>query len=203
MPVHPHACGDNAIVNSGATAIAGSPPRVWGQRRPSPSPDSDRAVHPHACGDNAIGGVTMKRLGWFTPTRVGTTVGAAEAEAARQGSPPRVWGQLAGDTQDGQGDLVHPHACGDNSPTPWHPQAQRRFTPTRVGTTPRFHAHLQEQGGSPPRVWGQLKRLTQHRHAKRFTPTRVGTTSSGTSGISSNAGSPPRVWGQRILPIVQ
>ena len=72
-----------------------------------------------------------------------------------------------------------------------------RFTPTRVGTTPRWtactvfatvHPHacgdnddpppiVHSHGGSPPRVWGQLTPLVSFNGRPR--------------------GSPPRVWGQR------
>ncbi len=72
----------------------------------------------------------------------------------------------------------------------------KRFTPTRVGTTPTpacppagttVHPHAcgnngcSRRGtcfddGSPPRVWGQLLLLQPLLLGLRFTPTRVGTT---------------------------
>ena len=52
-PVHPHACGDDAIRRSVAAASGGSPPRVWGRR-------------------GRRGGEGVR--GRFTPTRVGTTI---------------------------------------------------------------------------------------------------------------------------------
>ena len=131
----------------------------------------------------------------FTPTRVGTTLGYKAAvlpDAVHPhargdntskclvlilfcGSPPRAWGQL------GYGDP----ACG------WE-----RFTPTRVGTTPRpspptrpaaVHPHARGDNiglaegashhyGSPPRAWGQRIGLGLSLNLRRFTPTRVGTT---------------------------
>src|SRR5579884_2438415 len=135
-------------------SISGSPPRAWGQRfqpenpapgprftptrvgttRPSRHPSPRRSVHPHARGDN-FGVVTQNVVrGRFTPTRVGTTVRfiitislATVHPHARgdnsihdqngvlaKGSPPRAWGQR---------------------PNPSSPVLNRRFTPTRVGTT--------------------------------------------------------------------
>src|SRR5208337_3888506 len=91
------------------------------------------------------------------------------------GSPPRAWGQLFTVRIDG---------------------LDRRFTPTRVGTTRlrtcsrsrlSVHPHARgdnyehwtrgdRAGGSPPRAWGQHG-IRQRRSAViRFTPTRVGTT---------------------------
>src|SRR5439155_10648205 len=111
----PHARGDDAAACYGEAGTGGSPPRAWGrqQRR-----------HPRG------------RALQFTPTRVGTTPSAA--------SKRRTF-------------TVHPHARGDDScgyrtfvgtsgspPRAWGRRfrwASRlpptRFTPTRVGTTPR------------------------------------------------------------------
>ena len=173
--VHPHACGDNSSLRRRTSSSVGSPPRVWGQRRVGFQPD----LAPR-----------------FTPTRVGTT------RRARGG-----WG----------GRTVHPHACGDNGKV-WEPPSRRlgspprvwgqrtgagraggarRFTPTRVGTTPgvltdssayAVHPHAcgdnvprtrsrRRRRGSPPRVWGQRTRNVRYVLRDRFTPTRVGTTS--------------------------
>jgi len=134
--------------------VIGSPPRVWGQR------------------------VTERRWAgeWrFTPTRVGTTVNAAQPDTVRP---------------------VHPHACGDNE----------------IGEKITY-----EDGGSPPRVWGQRDGEPVRVGECRFTPTRVGTTGFSHGKTSAATvhphacgdnlrvraatvtafGSPPRVWGQR------
>ena len=154
--VHPHARGDNDSASSatgrrlrftptrvgttdrcGSTTrrFDGSPPRAWGQPRPSCRrlPGTLRftptrvgttltstasrcrmTVHPHARGDNdadAASGATSTR---FTPTRVGTTVRDAPRHAPRYGSPPRAWGQLRRSACGGCVRSVHPHARGDN-----------------------------------------------------------------------------------------
>ena len=214
--VHPHACGDNSRTRNCHRLRCGSPPRVWGQRAPrqpraprqrftptrvgttrSPGAGSTAgSVHPHACGDNG-------------------QLGRQLVLAA--GSPPRVWGQ--------------PRQVAVNRPV-------CRFTPTRVGTTPALaeeysllavHPHACGDNansfgsqcpsiGSPPRVWGQLKRCFAAFRAVRFTPTRVGTTDASaqqrsvvavhphacgdnsccTCSAAAITGSPPRVWGQRL-----
>src|SRR5690606_9686276 len=71
--VHPHACGENKYRRVGPTALAGSPPRVWGKRlepgqqqraqrftptrvgktAPPMPRRCEQPVHPHACGENA------------------------------------------------------------------------------------------------------------------------------------------------------
>ena len=172
--VHPHACGDDSHANGTSSSKTGSPPRVWG-----PLPHGQRRHHARR----------------FTPTRVGTTTGPS--------------GPCSAST-------VHPHACGDDRrgghPRDWgggspprvwgRPprrtwyRAARRFTPTRVGTTPRpssrrrtrpVHPHAcgddagyffsrSSQFGSPPRVWGRRASALNPPGASRFTPTRVGTT---------------------------
>ena len=91
------------------------------------------------------------------------------------GSPPRAWGRRSLPPTNGR---------------------RRRFTPTRVGTTPRrrdrgstgaVHPHARGDDGlaarrasfidgSPPRAWGRRKSRDEERQYDRFTPTRVGTT---------------------------
>ncbi len=110
--------------------------------------------HPHACGENAI---------------------SLSSCLMAFGSPPRVWGKRVGDIvgvrangitptrvgKTGHGEAVkpgitdHPHACGENLPTP----SSRRSDP-----------------GSPPRVWGKPGALFQRHWFGRITPTRVGKT---------------------------
>ncbi len=93
QPVHPHARGDNSVVQQLCTGSDGSPPRAWGQRTPAPVDAAAGSVHPHARGDNCDAIFEQPRghgspprawgqpgrepdlaaTGRFTPTRVGTT----------------------------------------------------------------------------------------------------------------------------------
>ena len=178
--VHPHACGEIGLWIRLGRFEPGSPPRVWGNHahipgrirrqrftptrvgksrshsRTHPSP----AVHPHACGE-----IQAVRINW----------------EGGVGSPPRVWGNLAG--------LDQAHL-------------QRRFTPTRVGKSRRGLADAPDAAvhphacgeitsldrnckctfGSPPRVWGNLRGLRILRCRLRFTPTRVGKSLTGYTG---------------------
>ena len=221
LTVHPHACGDNYDLYGPALVRIGSPPRVWGQRlmgrRCSLPPrftptrvgttrirDSGLmtcSVHPHACGDN---------------------VRARCSNAVESGSPPRVWGQRSGPERGaiaqrftptrvgttghlavrGAQTAVHPHACGDND---------------------RIPIQRDEDGGSPPRVWGQLAGCGDCMTDLRFTPTRVGTTAPDAPGRNpvsvhphacgdnscrpcwrtTPTGSPPRVWGQLVPAMLE
>ena len=90
-----------------------------------------------------------------------------------------------------------------------------RFTPTCVGKLSAKPGTASGTTGSPPRVWGNLERLTPevtravHPHvcgeivneiddrlyAFRFTPTCVGKLTQVIPWSSGMCGSPPRVWG--------
>ena len=113
---HPHACGDKQYPHIQLREIVGSSPRVWGQvphcrsgslpRRIIPTrvgtsttfsvPILTRADHPHACGDKQCLCIVKNQ---------------------RQGSSPRVWGQVI--LNFGK---IHYHG----------------IIPTRVGTRYRF-----------------------------------------------------------------
>ena len=111
------------------------------------------------------------------------------------GSPPRVWGKLAG---------------------AFIASAQSRITPTRVGKTAatvavavvaRDHPHacgenlgvgvlLTGSYGSPPRVWGKLDATPVAHPKDRDHPHACGENSSCEHRSSLPVGSPPRVWGK-------
>ncbi len=172
--VHPHARGENSASRASVRMVRGSPPRAWGKQ---------------------VGPVPLVHERRFTPTRVGKTM-----ELVVRSQRP----------------TVHPHARGENSTprpnrklTPGSPprawgkrlhwdgeEANRRFTPTRVGKTwlgrPPFvrapvHPHARgengledaaagQHAGSPPRAWGKHPYLSAPSDLNRFTPTRVGKT---------------------------
>ena len=173
LTVHPHGRGDNRRPACSVRPARGSPPRAWGQSGTpatvsspyrftptgvgtipdKPRPATDGAVHPHGRGDNEY---------------------AAALHGVHHGSPPRAWGQFAGDvdgcgfcrfTPTGVGTIragvcvrralpVHPHGRGDNSV--------------------RCQA-CQSRNGSPPRAWGQWGGDRNDQSRLRFTPTGVGT----------------------------
>ena len=120
------------------------------------------------------------------PHACGDDTSAARIPPAISGSPPRVWGRRD---------------------PPQRRRRQRRFTPTRVGTTwttrwrrrsRTVHPHacgddysvtLAGSGyvGSPPRVWGRHHVAVGVRVGERFTPTRVGTTATPPEARRRNA----------------
>ena len=117
----------------------------------------------------------------FTPTNVGT-IGTTTSTKPR-------W-------------TVHPHARGDNGPTP-----------ERAKTI----------NGSPPRPWGQSRVALEALYRVRFTPTLVGTMNYPAQHVSMTSvhphqrgdneadktadlyhcGSPPRSWGQSPQSVIR
>ena len=111
------------------------------------------------------------------PHTRGEISGSTSADACPFGSPPHAWG--------------NPSLPEDG--LRWH-----RFTPTRVGKSPRpaktsgaapVHPHTrgeisvalsrrEGEGGSPPHAWGNRRFLAMWTVMRRFTPTRVGKSSS-------------------------
>ena len=193
-PVHPHVCGDDTREAPPSFPTSGSPPRVWGRRRPvvivvsvmrfTPTCVGTTrtahpchhlaAVHPHVCGDDSR---------------------AASCDLMASGSPPRVWGRqtllrhLAWTTRFTPTCVgttlvrvprmsrrtVHPHVCGDD--------LGRRVAVIDVpGSPPRVWGRRCDwtmtafRFGSPPRVWGRRTVMYVHCSTARFTPTCVGTT---------------------------
>ena len=72
IPVHPHACGDDADSWSFRAGMSGSPPRVWGRLPARYASATPPTVHPHACGDDSESLPSARMV---------------------NGSPPRVWGR--------------------------------------------------------------------------------------------------------------
>src|SRR6266542_393928 len=92
------------------------------------------------------------------------------------GSPPRVWGrQFSLPLLD----------------------SIFRFTPTRVGTTPRRVLSAAQLPVHPHACGDDDIAYLLFTPCRRFTPTRVGTTLGELSKLAFPYGSPPRVWGRR------
>ncbi len=131
--VHPHARGDDPYSAAVSVVVFGSPPRAWGRCASCPASSTWPTVHPHARGDDAS-------------RSCGPDV--------QNGSPPRAWGRCWRSGCRPGRRTVHPHARGDDRggtgsrsmkygspPRAWgrferlgQGGAERRFTPTRVGT---------------------------------------------------------------------
>ncbi len=192
--VHPHVRGDRNRRHIDRKWLAGSPPRAWGQVA-GWGPSHSRLRFTPTCVGTGTTSVPTSSTTRVHPHVRGDRCVAVLSFAAAAGSPPRAWGQ-----------------AGQYRPRP----AQRRFTPTCVGTGPARCTAEFILGGSPPRAWGQGLSPPADRHKERFTPTCVGTgTSRAASRIAASVhphvrgdreanlrpairrcGSPPRAWGQ-------
>ncbi len=189
-------CGENGGGKIPAQQRRGSPPRVWGKRRPNTSRIMPSSVHPHVCGENEVSAMNKKIPVRFTPTCVGKTpascrhvghyfrftptcVGKTQTRQtsglAMSGSPPRVWGKLLMRRSILSRRAVHPHVCGENAPK---------------GGRPRL------PDGSPPRVWGKLEPTTCTWTYDTVHPHVCGENAATPTKRSPPIGSPPRVWGK-------
>ena len=131
----------------------------------------------------------------FTPTCVGKS-GQFDDESAHDAVHPHVCGEIITSSLRLGFGPVHPHVCGE-------------ITVARMVSIAPL--------GSPPRVWGNLRRCRYHPDRVRFTPTCVGKSTcarpmrtsptvhphvcgeicDGCHLIVRLPGSPPRVWGNR------
>ena len=194
-PVHPHACGENAVLCWVEEAQGGSPPRVWGKRRCSScfiaylwftptrvgktgAPAWSMAiiaVHPHACGENVLNlPHLLYPLG--SPPRVwGKQAHRRQGIGSERFTPTRV-GKTLGFAAGRVGAAVHPHACGENGVLCgyWLPFA-----------------------GSPPRVWGKPRFAPTWPDRRTVHPHACGENCDVDNVLAPEDGSPPRVWGKR------
>ncbi len=194
-PVHPHACGERAIVAALMAGGTGSSPRMWGtppeghvvgdahrfipthvgNASPPAASASWSPVHPHACGERAHHD-DLPHVGI--------------------GSSPRMWGTHLGTVALTVKARFIPTHVG-NAPN-------ERFIPTHVGNA-SFHRSTCARGavhphacgerrvdqpisvrvfGSSPRMWGTLVQGAAMIPARRFIPTHVGNAMNVFSGES-------------------
>mgnify|MGYP000663113259 CR=1 FL=1 len=216
--VHPHACGESAVISIMAAWYPGSSPRVWGKRRRPRHPQPRPRFIPTRVG-KAAARWNLRRTPLVHPHACGESLLAFADYMSISGSSPRVWGKLNHQRLEAQcvrfiptrvgkaahisvalvHRAVHPHACGESQ----HP-------------LPGSH----RSSGSSPRVWGKLRRLWSGHAHPRFIPTRVGKAIS-CSGpertasvhphacgeseeqirdLKAGCGSSPRVWGKLPPP---
>ncbi len=151
--VHPHACGDNPGSVATTRAVAGSPPRMWGQwvspqRLASPTRFTPThvgtmwssvsmgyflLVHPHACGDN-FAEYWSNQVSDGSPPRMWGQYNDLAAHGRKVWFTPTHVGTIHGNNRKTPIFAVHPHACGDNG---------------------AIQLIVARRCGSPPRMWGQ------------------------------------------------
>ena len=98
--VHPHRCGENAVQATTRRTTTGSPPQVWGKLCCLPSKYDWQGFTPTGVGKTE-GLVAVVAFHVVHPHRCGENVPPLPVLTALWGSPPQVWGKLAGTVAGG------------------------------------------------------------------------------------------------------
>ena len=150
--VHPHARGEQALVDGVKGTMHGSSPRAWGTGRetatqarpgrfiptrvgnsaPNCAPATDQSVHPHARGEQTAKPGMDKWLSGSSPRAWGTERSEQRDLVRARFIPTRVGNRAWGGSLSTWG-AVHPHARGE----------QLEASMASYGAT-----------GSSPRAWG-------------------------------------------------
>ena len=93
MPVHPHACGENATPTNLNNGINGTPPRLWGKQMLELLLVVGFTVHPHACGENVSVITLITDCGGTPPRLWGKRWVRGTTGSDNHGTPPRLWGK--------------------------------------------------------------------------------------------------------------
>ena len=131
----------------------GSSPRVWGQVVALVQALVPVGIIPTRVGTSTVQ-VSDVKEGEDHPHACGDKTNHKKHHLIKQGSSPRVWGQVKGGVKL---------------------KMEARIIPTRVGTRNRPIICGIFTLGSSPRVWGQGDTKTATEVAPRIIPTRVGT----------------------------
>ena len=130
---HPHMCGESCHSQFELTACQGSPPHVWGKRKPFGFASGILRITP-TCVGKAAGGDWLEQELKDHPHMCGESLYALPIILYRVGSPPHVWGkrdedsavpELPGITPTCVGKAFlaglctpsiqdHPHMCGES-----------------------------------------------------------------------------------------
>ncbi len=174
VQVHPHGCGEYKLTAPHGPEFVGSPPRVWGIQADRPAWPGVRRFTPTGVGNTASGrgGASSSAV---HPHGCGEYHAVEMTAAALRGSPPRVWGILEHGIEVGRRRRFTPTGVG-NTTVPSVPSSTTAVHPHGCG---EYSSTAKESGsviGSPPRVWGILRRACRNQWPVRFTPTGVGNT---------------------------
>ncbi len=191
-------CGENQISTSILVHNHGTPPRVWGKRKPgwmrlltaryTPTCVGKTrtrrpgwrlsAVHPHVCGENRLTTAAVY-FSVGTPPRVW---GKRPARPARSQAPNRYTPTCVGKTYFGIDEcrhtLVHPHVCGENGSAPFN---------------------WSQYAGTPPRVWGKRWHNLRPADLHQVHPHVCGENTAWMRYNLTITGTPPRVWGKHRI----
>ena len=152
IPVHPHACGEQATGRPRRAVHRRFIPTRVGNRSAVRRARRPPAVHPHACGEQRIGRARRSYRTGSSPRVWGTEPRLPRAPGYGRFIPTRVGNSSTGRRGRAR-TSVHPHACGEQQL-----MKQAAFA----------------QFGSSPRVWGTVDLRQLGEKPFRFIPTRVG-----------------------------
>ncbi len=195
VPVHPRACGEQAINGTAATMPTGSSPRVRGTGDCFRSTYGNPLVHPRACGEQRDAALRFSRPNGSSPRVRGTGIRAAERRIAARFIParagnrrPAIWGKCS---RRGSS----PRVRGTVGQGADHAGAGR-FIPARAGNRLAVGQQSPAHAGSSPRVRGTVHHLDGILEPGRFIPARAG--NSGYDG-AGHAAPPvhPRACGEQ------
>ena len=192
---HPHVCGEYEKLGIPAESAVGSPPRVWGIQNRRTSQNRGSRITP-TCVGNTRSGRGSRPGGWDHPHVCGEYVAAHRFAHPRQGSPPRVWGIPTTPSSDSTRTGITPTCVGNTRP-PRSKATRSRDHPHVCGEYSQImEAHV-FKAGSPPRVWGILRRRIGTARRSWDHPHVCGEYRSTRTATTTRIGSPPRVWGIR------
>ena len=174
LTVHPHACGEHALLFRISIYLIGSSPRMWGTHYTSNwriryerfipthvgntlSGMSCRlqfAVHPHACGEHWTTRSSPDAYGGSSPRMWGTPLWFRPRTAGLRFIPTHVGNTIISRVTCPPV-AVHPHACGEHM---------------------TIEYWVSGGNGSSPRMWGTPQNKIMDAEHGRFIPTHVGNT---------------------------
>ena len=165
-------CGESMALSISSIAIVGSPPHVWGKPYSNAGNNYDYRITPTCVGKAHLEELPEPAT-WDHPHMCGESLLGLLLPPERPGSPPHVWGKLAGAVVHNYKLRITPTCVGKAS------ESTRKSFPAKdhphmCGESPMTPASTSESMGSPPHVWGKLIILFQIIKDRRITPTCVG-----------------------------
>ena len=111
---HPHVHGEDELQEISVMRLLETPPRAWG--RPSVNICSRReAGNTPTCMGKTILAATAGKYAWKHPHVHGEDTVASSATVSWKETPPRAWGRLCGNSNDGVASVKHPHVHGEDN----------------------------------------------------------------------------------------
>jgi len=207
-------CGEHFALSAAKFWNCGSSPRVWGTydaalsacSKPRfiptcvgnitglPSSRTQKPVHPHVCGEHVHQHICISLYFGSSP-RVWGTCPAGHTTVHIKRFIPTCVGNIWASPQRKRLAAVHPHVCGEHSPTWGGGIIVNRFIPTCVGNMRPQTKHVVALAVHPHVCGEHELKDQQSLGVPRFIPTCVGNMAGTAGTVIGYAGSSPRVWG--------